>query len=70
MQHTVNKPSGSRPVTIAVNGEPLGVVVPDPEGFRFLAVRYNAFGIDGQTFSTVEAAQRAASAALRDYHAQ
>ena len=35
MQHTVSKSAGSRPVTIEVDGEPLGVVVPDAEGFRF-----------------------------------
>ena len=67
MQHTVSKPAGSRPVTIEVDGEPLGVVVPAPEGFRFLAVRFNAFGIDGQTFPSVEAAQLAASRALSQH---
>lgn len=66
MQHTVHKPAGTRPVTIEVDGEPQGVVVPAPEGFRFLAVRFNAFGIDGQTFASVEAAQLAASRALSD----
>lgn len=69
MQHTVNKSAGSRPVTIEVDGEPLGVVIPAPEGFRFLAVRFNAFGIDGQTFSSVEAAQFAASRAVTEYRA-
>lgn len=70
MQHTFEKPAGSRPVTIEVDGEPLGVVIPDPEGFRFLAVRFNAFGIDGQTFASVEAAQIAASRALSEHRAQ
>jgi hypothetical protein len=65
MQHTiVEKPHGSKPIAIEVDGEPLGVVVTAPEGFRFLAVRFNAFGIDGQVFPTVEAAQLAASNAL------
>jgi len=66
MQHTVSRPAGSRPVTIEVDGEPLGVVIPDAAGFRFLAVRFNAFGIDGQTFASVEAAQIAASRALHE----
>lgn len=67
MQHPfVNKPNGNKPVTIEVDGEPLGVVIPDPEGFRFLAVRFNAFGMDGQTFDSVEAAQAAVSEALAD----
>lgn len=68
MQHTVHKSAGTRPVTIEVDGEPLGVVVPAPEGFRFLAVRFNAFGIDGQTFASVEAAQLAASRAVSERH--
>ena len=65
MQHThVERPQGSRPVTIEVDGEPLGVVVPEAEGFRFLAVRFNAFPIDGRLFASVQAAQEAASLAL------
>jgi len=65
MQHTsLTKPNGNKPIAIEVDGEPLGVVVTAPEGFRFLAVRFNAFGIDGQVFPSVEAAQLAASNAL------
>jgi len=61
MQHSfVDKPRGNKPVTIEVDGEPLGVVVPAPEGFRFLAVRFHAFGIDGLTFASIEEAQAAA----------
>ena len=65
MQHAqVDKPNGNRPIAIEVDGEPLGVVIPEGEGFRFLAVRLNAFGIDGQVFDSVEAAEQAASLAL------
>ncbi len=61
MQHSiVEKPNGNKPIAIIVDGEPLGVVIPGPEGFRFLAVRFNAFGIDGLTFASIEAAQAAA----------
>jgi hypothetical protein len=67
MQHShVEKPTGNKPITIEVGGEPLGVVVLEESGFRFLAVRFNAFAIDGQVFDSVEAAQLAASAALVD----
>jgi hypothetical protein len=69
MQHSVQKSAGGRPVTIEVDGKPLGVVIPDPRGFRFLAVRFNAFGIDGQTFATVAAAQLAASRAVHQHRA-
>jgi hypothetical protein len=65
MQHSpLDKPHTNKPITIEVDGEPLGVVVPAAEGFRFLAVRYNAFAIEGQIFASVEAAQAAASAAV------
>ena len=67
MQHTqVEKPNGNKPITIEVDGEPLGVVVPENAGFRFLAVRFNAFAIDGQVFASIEAAQQAVSAAVTD----
>jgi hypothetical protein len=69
MQHShVEKPQGHKPVTIEVDGEPLGVVVPEADGFRFLAVRFNAFGIDGRVFDSIEAAQEAASLALNQSH--
>jgi hypothetical protein len=65
MQHThVEKPNGNKPVTIEVDGEPLGVVIREAEGFRFLAVRFNAFAIDGQVFESIDAAREAASAVL------
>ncbi|MDP1731358.1 MAG: hypothetical protein Q8L54_09315 [Devosia sp.] len=61
MQHSfVEKPNDNKPIAIEVDGEPLGVVIPEPGGFRFLAVRFNAFGIDGRTFATVEEARAAA----------
>ncbi len=65
MQHThVEKPDGNRPIAIEVDGEPLGVVVRQDEGYRFLAVRYNAFVIDGQVFPSVEAARVAVTQAI------
>lgn len=65
MRHShTDKHGGSRPVAIDVAGEPLGIVVPEAEGYRFLAVRFNAFAIDGRRFATVEAAREAARGAL------
>lgn len=64
MQHTPSgRPQDQRPIVIEVEGEPLGVVVPAAEGFRFLAVKLPVFGIDGQTFETIEAATAAATSA-------
>lgn len=65
MQHPfVDSPNENRPTTIEVGGEPLGVVIPDPQGFRFLAVRFQAFSLDGQTFESIEAARAAVSEAV------
>lgn len=65
MQHPfVDKPNENRPITIEVDGEPLGVVIPEPDGFRFLAVRFHAFSLDGQTFESIEAAHAAVSEAV------
>ena len=54
-----------RPTAIEVGGEPLGVVVPDAEGYRFLAVKLPAFPIDGQHFPSIETAHFAVSQAVR-----
>jgi hypothetical protein len=65
MQHqSISRPPAPRPIAIAVDGEPLGVVVPADDGYRFLAVRLAAFAIDGQVFDSVEAARAAAGTAL------
>jgi hypothetical protein len=58
MQHqVVTRPPSVKPIAIEVDGEPLGVVVPSDEGFRFLAVRYAAFSQDGRIFESVEEAR-------------
>lgn len=54
-----------KPIVIDVGGEPLGVVVPHADGYRFLAVKLPAFALDGHTFSSVEKARIAASELLR-----
>lgn len=65
MHHqTISRPPSPRPIAIKVGDEPLGVVVPAEGGYRFVAVRLSAFGIDGRVFESVDAARRAAAAAL------
>lgn len=65
MQHqAISRPPSPKPIAIEIDGEPLGVVVPHTEGYRFLAVRFSAFSLDGQTFATVEAAERAIGAVI------
>jgi hypothetical protein len=53
-----------KPVAIEIDGEPLGVVVPAEDGYRFLAVRLSAFALDGHTFDSIEAAELALGAAI------
>jgi hypothetical protein len=66
MQHqTFSRPPSPRPIAIEVDGEPLGVVVPAGERYRFLAVRLAAFGIDGQEFDSIDAVRRAAADQVR-----
>jgi hypothetical protein len=66
MQHAiVQKPVDARPVTLEVDGEPQGVLVPAPEGLKFLAVKFEAFPVDGQVFESAEAAREAIRGAAR-----
>lgn len=65
MQHPLdNRPASPKPVTIEIDGEPLGVVIPADKGYRFLAVRLSAFDFEGQVFDSIEAAQATIGEAL------
>ena len=61
---SIPRPPSSRPIAIEIDGEPLGVVVPSDEGYRFLAVRFSAFALDGKTFESVEEARTIIGAAI------
>lgn len=62
---SVDRTNVQKPIVIEVAGEPLGVVVREANGYRFLAVKLPAFAIDGHTFESVETARIAASEVLR-----
>ena len=64
MQHTVAQLPLQKPIAINVAGEPMGVVIPSNDGYRFLAVRLSVFPLDGTVFETVEAARFAAARAV------
>lgn len=64
-ESSVDRAKAHKPIVIEVGGEPLGVVVPYADGYRFLAVKLPAFAIDGQQFATVEKAHFAVSQAVR-----
>lgn len=61
---TISRPPAVKPIAIEVDGEPLGIVVPADEGYRFLAVRFAAFGHDGEIFASVEDARTKIGASL------
>lgn len=61
----IQRPS-TRPIQIEVDGEPLGVLVPEGDAYRFLAVRFPVFAIDGRTFTSIDEAIVAAGAAARN----
>lgn len=63
-ENSLNRAERLRPVVIEVGGEPQGVVVPDADGYRFLAVKLPAFSIDGQRFPNIETAHLAVSRAV------
>ena len=54
----------TKPIVISVSGEPQGVVVPNGSDYRFMAVKLGVFPLDGQTFSSIEAARQAAQAVV------
>jgi hypothetical protein len=61
---TISRPPTAKPIAIEIDGEPLGVVVPSGEGYRFLAVRFAAFPLDGRIFESVEDARTTIGATL------
>ncbi len=66
MQHAkFEKPHSAKPIAVDIDGEPKGVLVAHDTGFRFLAVKLDAFGVDGQVFASIEAAEAAVRDALR-----
>ena len=64
-ENSLNRAERLRPIVIEVAGEPQGVVVPDAEGYKFLAVKLPAFSIDGQLFPSIETAHLAVSKAIQ-----
>lgn len=66
MQHAhFEKPHSAKPIAVDIDGEPKGVLVAHEDGYRFLAVKLDAFEVDGKVFETVEAAESALRDVLR-----
>jgi len=65
MQHAhFEKPHSAKAIAVDIDGEPKGVLVASGDGYRFLAVKLDAFGVDGQVFTSVEAAEAAVRESL------
>lgn len=64
-ENSLNRAARLKPIVIEVAGEPQGVVVPDAEGYRFLAVKLPAFAMDGRHFPNIETAHLAVSQAVQ-----
>ena len=54
----------TKPIVISVAGEPQGVVVPNGQDFRFMAVKLGVFPLDGRIFQSIDAARAAAEAVV------
>ena len=54
----------TKPIQIEIAGEPVGVVVPSNGRFRFIAVKLNAFPLDGRLFDSIGDARAALHAAF------
>lgn len=68
MQHAqLQKSHSAKPIAVDVDGEPKGVLVTLDAGYRFLAVKLDAFGLDGQVFETVAAAEAALRQSVRPH---
>ena len=68
MQHAhFEKPHSAKPIAVDIDGEPKGVLVAHADGYRFLAVKLDAFEVDGKVFETVEAAESALRDVLRPH---
>ncbi|WP_181699084.1 hypothetical protein [Chthonobacter albigriseus] len=50
----------SKSTLIEVGDEAVGIVVPDGNRVRFVAVKYPVWALDDQVFASAEAARRAA----------
>lgn len=50
----------TKPIVISVHGEPQGVVIPNGNDYRFMAVKLGVFPLEGQVFESVAAARAAA----------
>ena len=54
----------SKPVSVPQSGEPQGILVDNGGTYRFVAVKFGVFSLDGRAFSSVAEAEEAIALAL------
>lgn len=65
-QLSPRRSASGKPIVIAVDGDPQGVLLRTGSRYRFLAVRFEAFAIEGQEFLSIADAKVAAARAVLD----
>ncbi|NHT74389.1 hypothetical protein C8J35_10320 [Rhizobium sp. PP-F2F-G38] len=63
-KNTINANATANRQVIEINGEAVGVVVPDAGTLKFVAVKYHVWELDAQRFATADAARHAVVAHL------
>lgn len=65
MENSINDANATaRRQVIEINGEAVGVVVPDAGTLKFVAVKYHVWELDARRFASAEAARHAVLAHL------
>lgn len=53
---------------IEYGGEPVGIVVPDNDRLKFIAVKFHVIGLDEQYFASADEVRRAIRNHVREQH--
>lgn len=56
----------SKPVSVPLSGDPQGILVPNGGSYRFVAVKFGVFPLDGRAFSSVQEAEQAIASVLAE----
>ena len=64
METENNNANATHKQVIEINGEAVGVVVPDAGTLKFVAVKYHVWELDAQRFASADAARHAVLAHL------
>lgn len=60
----------SKSIVVEVGGQAVAVAAPVTGGYKFVAVKFDVWSLDGHVFPTVMAAERAAAQVLAGVYAE